>query len=67
MTKLKLAMEICCGSISISRTCDSTSKKFMKRTSKLATVQECQLNRTKPREIKDGSCKPPEKNNVKKA
>ena len=46
---------VCCGNISVSSIFIFASKEIIERTFKLATV--CQLNRAKPREVKDKSYK----------
>ena len=54
MPEIKLAM-LCWGNDSLSRTFAATSQTIIVGTFQLATVQECQLNQTEPREVKGNS------------
>ena len=59
----ELRSGICCGSIP---SFISASKTSIQRTFKLATVQKCQLNRIKPRKVKEDSHRLSKKWTVKK-
>ena len=54
MPKIRPAI-LCCGNDYVSSTFVATSQTIIAGTIKLATVQECQLNRTEPQEVKDNS------------